>query len=314
MSKKLTIMDIAKLAGVGKSTVSRVITNHRKVKASTREKVEKVIAESGFIPSKSAQVMGGGVSKVIGIIVSRLSSSSENQVMSGLLEVIYKNGYDALIMEGQFSSNKSNEHLTVLQKRHVDGVIMFGFTGLDLHPIEKWGSKAVVIAVDSDTISSVGYDNHDMIQQAMSHLQHLGKTNISFIGVDPSDKTTGLTRLNSYLDFCQQHDLQANFQTGELNHHSGYELTDLVLTEYTEAIVCASDTLAMGVAKRLQELQRSEILVFGIGVTDMLAFIFENSFSIDPGYFQAGKNAANLLFKQLSGDHNVVHLTQPCSF
>lgn len=310
MSKKLTIMDIAKLAGVGKSTVSRVVTNHPRVKASTREKIERVIQESGFIPSKSAQVMGGSSSKVIGIILSRLESSSENRVVSGLLEVIYAHGYDAVIMEGLFDTDKTNEHLAVLQKRHVDGVILFGFTGYDLLSVEKLAHKAVVIAVDNETISSVGYDNYGMIWQAMSHLQVLGKHHISFIGVDCSDKTTGLARLNAYLDYCKKHTLPADFQTGKLNYHSAYELTDLVLSEHTEAIVCASDTLAMGVAKRLQELQRSDIIVSGVGATDMLSFIFKNTFSIDPGYYQAGKSAAQLLFKQLSGNHQVVHLTQ----
>ncbi len=59
MSKKLTILDIAKLSGVGKSTVSRVLTNDPKVKPETREKVERVIAEHGYVPSKSAQSMRG---------------------------------------------------------------------------------------------------------------------------------------------------------------------------------------------------------------------------------------------------------------
>ncbi|WP_154218977.1 LacI family DNA-binding transcriptional regulator, partial [Vibrio parahaemolyticus] len=49
MSKKLTILDIAKLAGVGKSTVSRVLTNDPKVKPQTRKKVEQIIRESGYV-------------------------------------------------------------------------------------------------------------------------------------------------------------------------------------------------------------------------------------------------------------------------
>jgi LacI family trehalose operon transcriptional repressor len=53
MTKKLTIIVIAKLAGVGKSTVSRVLNDDPKVKPETREKVEQVIKESGFVPSKS---------------------------------------------------------------------------------------------------------------------------------------------------------------------------------------------------------------------------------------------------------------------
>ena len=63
MSKKLTILDIAKLSGVGKSTVSRVLTNDPRVKPETRAKVERVIEESGYVPSKSAQAMRGAAKK-----------------------------------------------------------------------------------------------------------------------------------------------------------------------------------------------------------------------------------------------------------
>jgi LacI family trehalose operon transcriptional repressor len=313
MTKKLTILDIAKLAGVGKSTVSRVLTNHPKVKSSTREKVERIIHEFGFVPSKSAQVLGGGRSKVIGIILSRLDSASENKVVSAILEVIYAAGYDALIMEGQFSAEKTNEHLAVLQKRDVDGVILFGFTDCDLSSVEKLAHKAVVIAVDSEHVSSVGYDNVGIIEQAMSYMQAKGKQLISFVGVDVKDKTTGLMRLNAYLDYCQSANIKPHYQTGLLSYYSAYELTDLVLMPETEGIVCASDTLAMGVAKRLQELGRNDILVSGVGATDLLAFIFPNTFSIDPGYYAVGKTSAELLIKQLEGDHKVMHLTQLAS-
>ena len=84
MNKKLTILDIAKLSGVGKSTVSRVLTNDPKVKPETRAKVERVIAESGYVPSKSAQAMRGGSQKVVGVIISRLDSPSENKAISGI--------------------------------------------------------------------------------------------------------------------------------------------------------------------------------------------------------------------------------------
>lgn len=313
MIKKLNILDIAKLAGVGKSTVSRVLTNDPKVKPSTREKVERIIKESGYVPSKSAQAMGGGSSKVIGIIVSRLDSISENKVVSGILNIIYAAGYDALIMEGLLSAEKTNEHLAVLQKRDVDGVILFGFSGCDLSAIEKWGHKAVVIAVDSERVSSVGYDNEGMIKQAMEHLQKLGKQQISYIGVDINDKTTGLMRLNGYLDYCKTANIEAKFQTGELSYKSAYDLTEKILNAETQAIVCASDTLAMGAAKRVQELGRSDILVSGIGASDLLAFIFPNTFSIDPGYSSVGQTSATLLLKQLAGELVVTHLTQQAS-
>ncbi|QUJ66520.1 trehalose operon repressor TreR [Photobacterium sp. GJ3] len=314
MTQKLTILDIAKLAGVGKSTVSRVLTQDPRVKPATREKVEQVIRESGYVPSKSAQSMRGGSSKVIGVIVSRLDSPSENKAIRGILEVIYGAGYDAVIMESQFSAEKTREHLAVLEKRNVDGVIVFGFSGFEDNLLDRFSQRAVVIAVDTQAVSSVSYDNEGMIQLAMAQLTEKGLTAISYIGVDPSDRTTGRLRLDAYLAACRKHRLSAVYQTGELSYDSAYALTDKVLKEETQAIVCASDTLAMGVAKRLQELQRTEVTVSGVGATDLLSFMFPNTFSIDPGYFEAGEHAARLLLQHLQHNAAITHLIQHASY
>ncbi|OXX69805.1 trehalose operon repressor [Vibrio sp. V19_P1S1T109] len=310
MSRKLTILDIAKLSGVGKSTVSRVLTNDPKVKPETRAKVERVIQDSGYVPLKSAQLMRGGSEKVIGVIISRLESPSENRAVGRMLQVLYQNGYDVVIMESQFDRTKTNEHLEVLHKRNVDGVIVFGFTDLDITQLNLWASRAVVIAMDADKVSSINYDNYGVIQGALAHLTAKNRVHISYIGVDPSDKTTGKLRLDSYLDWCKQSGCIPNYRTGRLHHESAYQLVDEVLNDQTQAIVCASDTLALGVIKRLQELGRDDIAVTGVGGNELLSFLFPNIYSIDPGYAQAGEKAANLLILQLNNEMNPAHITQ----
>ncbi|MGV2987480.1 trehalose operon repressor TreR [Vibrio sp. E150_011] len=311
MSKKLTILDIAKLSGVGKSTVSRVLTNDPKVKPDTRQKVEAVIAEHGYVPSKSAQSMrSGGNQKVVGVIISRLDSPSENKAVSGMLNVLYGAGYDVVIMESQFDPLKTNEHLNVLRKRNVDGVIVFGFTALDVEAVSGWQSRAVVIAMDTDLVSSINYDNQGLIRSVLDKLSSDGLSRLAFIGVDPTDKTTGLARLKAYQAWCEERNIDPRFETGALHHDSAYHLVDKVLSESLQAIVCASDTLALGTVKRLQELGREDILVTGIGGNELLSFLFPKIYSIDPGYLQAGKKAANLLIRQLSGDDSIQHLMQ----
>lgn len=311
MDRKLTILDIAKLSGVGKSTVSRVLTNDPKVKAETRARVEQVIAESGYVPSKSAQSMRGGSQKVVGVIISRLDSPSENRAVSSMLQVLYAHGYDVVIMESQFDREKTQAHLTVLAKRNVDGVIVFGFTEMDVSALADWQDRAVLVAMDCELVSSINYDNQGVIKQALAYLQNKGLTDIAFIGVNPQDKTTGLMRLQTYLDWCEQQGLSPNYQTGDLHHESAYQLVDQVLTNNTQAIVCASDTLALGVIKRLQERQREDIIITGVGGNELLSFLFPNVYSVDPGYRQAGEQAAQLLMEQLSGNiMECVHLTQ----
>lgn len=310
MSKKLTILDIARLSGVGKSTVSRVLTNDPKVKPETREKVLQVIEESGYVPSKSAQSMRGGSQKVVGVIISRLDSPSENKAVGSMLQALYQAGYDAVIMESQFDRDKTNEHLQVLKRRNVDGVIVFGFSDFDLDKLEAWQGKAVVIAMDTQQVSSINYDNSGVITQALQHLYQQGGRNISYIGVDPSDKTTGKLRLEAYQSWCAQHGIESLYRTGDLHHESAYQLVEQVLTEHTQAIVCASDSLALGVIKRLQELSREDVIVTGVGGSELLSFLFPNVFSIDPGYADAGVKAANLLISHINGESELTHITQ----
>ncbi|WP_260261128.1 trehalose operon repressor TreR [Vibrio intestinalis] len=310
MSKKLTILDIARLSGVGKSTVSRVLTNDPKVKPETREKVLQVIEESGYVPSKSAQSMRGGSQKVVGVIISRLDSPSENKAVGSMLQALYQAGYDAVIMESQFDREKTNEHLQVLKRRNVDGVIVFGFSDFDLDKLEAWQGKAVVIAMDTQQVSSINYDNSGVITQALQYLYQQGARNISYIGVDPSDKTTGKLRLEAYQSWCAQQGIASNYQTGDLNHESAYQLVEQVLSVQTQAIVCASDSLALGVIKRLQELSREDVVVTGVGGSELLSFLFPNVFSIDPGYAEAGVKAANLLISHINGELELTHLTQ----
>ncbi|OLQ91975.1 trehalose operon repressor [Vibrio panuliri] len=310
MNKKLTILDIARLSGVGKSTVSRVLTNDPKVKPETRAKVEQVIADSGYVPSKSAQLMRGGSQRVVGVIISRLDSPSENKAVGSMLQALYQAGYDVVIMESQFNPDKTRDHLNVLRRRNVDGVIVFGFSDLDLTQFEQWQNRVVVIAMDTQQVSSINYDNHGVITHALDYLRQQEVDHIAYIGVDPSDRTTGKLRLDAYLNWCQSQGVTPHYQTGDLHHESAYHLVEKVLNISTQAIVCASDTLALGVIKRLQELGREDVIVTGVGGNELLSFLFPNVFSIDPGYAQAGEKAAKLLISQINGEESLVHLTQ----
>ncbi|SUC20322.1 trehalose repressor [Proteus mirabilis] len=109
--KKLTINDIAKLCGVGKSTVSRVLNQDPMVNEETRKKVNSIIEKYKFTPSKSARAMRGYSNRSFGIIVTRLDSYAENQAVSAILPILYQNNIDPIILESQFSQAKSRRKL-----------------------------------------------------------------------------------------------------------------------------------------------------------------------------------------------------------
>ena len=299
MEKKLTILDIARLSGVGKSTVSRVLNQDPKVNAQTRARVEAVIAEHDFVPSKSARAMRSQSQQVIGIVVSRLDSSSENQAVRGMLETLYARGYDAVLMESKFSPAKVSEHLAVLERRGVDGIILFAFNDLDYAAMAPLKEKLVLMVREHPGFSSVCYDDEGAVRAVLEHLRGRGIDQVAYLGVERSDLTTGLRRHQAYLDYCEALGRTPHSALGDLSLHSGYRLAAELVTPSTQALVCASDTLAIGAAKYLQEQGRTDILVSGLGSNPMLTFLFANALNLDFGYKDAGILAARQLLDQI---------------
>lgn len=312
MQNRLTIKDIARLSGVGKSTVSRVLNHEGSVSPQTRERVETVIRQHSFTPSKSARAMRGQSDKVVGIILSRLDSTSENQAVRAMLPLLYQQGYDPIVMESQFNPELVAEHLHMLQQRNVDGVILFAFTGLDEALLQPWREKLVVLARDYPGISSVCYDDSGAIHLVMGLLHKCHHRHISYIGVQQSDATTGMRRYQAYLDSCRQHRLQPQVALGELSYQSGFLLAKEVILAETSAIVCASDTIALGVAKYLQQQGLEQIQVCGLGNNPLLRFLFPTAQSVEFGYGTAGLQAVQQLLSQLNQKTGIRQIVLPC--
>ncbi len=300
MQKRLTIKDIARLSGTGKSTVSRVLNHQGDVHPQTRERIEAVIREHQFEPSRSARSMRVNESRVIGVILARLDSAAENQAVSAMLPLLYQQGYDAIVLESRFSTDKVSEHLRVLQRREVDGVILFSFTGLTADMLSGWEDKMVLMVHPCEGFSSVCYDDAGAVNLLASHLYQLGHRSVSYLGVTEDDKTTGGDRYRAYLDACQRLDLAPHFALGSLDYHSGYTLAPRVCTPGTSAVICATDTLALGVYKYLRQNPDINIQVAAIGNTPLLGFLFPDVVILEFGYASAGKLAARQLLSHLT--------------
>ena len=139
----LNIIDIAKLAGVSKSTVSRYLNNGY-VGAESREKIKKVIDETGFMPQSYAKSLRTGKTNLIGVIVPKLSTETAPRVVQGITEVLSENNYDVLIANTNLSVEKEFEYLNIFKNNQVDGVI---FMGTKITPKHK---KIIISVKDAD--------------------------------------------------------------------------------------------------------------------------------------------------------------------
>lgn len=312
-SKNLTLKDIARLSGVGKSTVSLVINKSPKVKQSTRDKVEAVIQEHGYTPSLTARALRSQREKIIGIIMTRLDSTAENSAIRTMLAAAYQNGYDAILQESMFDSELLEEHLHVLESRRVEGIILFGFSGMESVNLDKWKNRLVIIASKRAGFASVNYDDHGAVALLMKYLYENRVKNVSFIGVHETDKTTGAYRHKAYTTFCEKYGFKPNALLGDLSYQSGYELAEKLVTAETEALICATDTIALGAMKSLKE-RGLNVQVTSIGDIPLLKFLNPEVITVHLGFSTAGKHALELLLAMHADKNAIKQIIVPCSF
>ncbi len=298
---------------MGKSTVSRVLNNESGVSERTRERVEAVMNQHGFSPSRSARAMRGQSDKVVAIIVTRLDSLSENLAVQTMLPAFYEQGYDPIMMESQFSPELVEEHLGMLKRRNIDGVVLFGFTGVTETMLTSWQDSLVLLARDAKGFASVCYDDEGAIHTLMQRLYDREHRHISFLGVPHSDVTTGKRRHEAYLTFCKKHKLHPVAALPGLAMKQGYEHAADVITPETTALVCATDTLALGVSKYLQEQRIDNLQLASVGNTPLMKFLHPEIITVDPGYAEAGRQAALQLIEQINGRSELRQIVIPAT-
>ncbi|MEH0873582.1 trehalose operon repressor TreR [Pectobacterium cacticida] len=301
--RKLTIKDIAALCNVGKSTVSRVINNDPNVNEMTRQKVLAVIEQYQFTPSTSARAMRGLAGRTCGIIVTRLDSYAENQTVSAMLPLLYANGIDPIILESQFNPQKIDEHLTMLERRKIDGVILFAFTGITTEQLASWQQRIVITARSFAGYTCVCNDDIGAVHYLMTFLhQEKGFNDIGYVGIALTDETTGLQRFQAYESYCQQHQLTMNAELGQLDYQSGYQLAHSVVSRRPQAILCATDSLAFGVQKYLKIHNIRDISVACIGRNDLLTFLFPETKTYRLGFRESGELSVRLLIDMMNNN------------
>lgn len=182
-----SLHDVAKLAGVSKSTVSRVVNNEYGVKQATKDKVQKAIDELGYQTNLVAKELKSQKTNLIGVIVPRVASTATSQGVDGLSRVFDNAGKQVLLASTQQSFQKEIEFIRLFNQKRVEGIILYA-THLDEELVEViLQSSAPVVLVGQDgslfNIPSVVHDDFRVGFEAGNRLISSGCSNVGFIGV-----------------------------------------------------------------------------------------------------------------------------------
>jgi LacI family transcriptional regulator len=274
-TEKLTIRQVAKLAGTSRSSVSRVLNGHPNVSPEVRKQVQEVIAETGYRPDPVARSLSNRRSKIIGLVVPlAIRSLFDDPFFPRLIQGISQGctTHDYTLSLFLFHSQEEEEKLSggISRNQLLDGVIITATrTGDALIPrlLENQVPLVVQGRHEDPRVSYVDVDNVTGAATAVTHLLRLGYQRISTI-TGPLDSTAAQDRTQGYLDALQDRGQlvdDALIVRGDFTQAGGNEAMQRLLPHEPDAVFIASDTMAMGALQAIREA--------GLTVPDDIALV-----------------------------------------
>lgn len=314
-TKNSTLADVAKVAGVSESTVSRALNDSSLVNEKTRERIKQIAKEMGFRINTLARSLRTQKSHTIAVVLVVSSvddQSASDPFLLSLLGVIAdelsKRNYDLLLCSHPGESLEKVREL--VEQKKADGLIMFG-QGDDIEhftktvtpdlPVVVWGQ----VAKNSEYIT-VGTDNFLGGKLATEHLLQQGKNNICFAGhlsFETSQRFEGYKAALKSAGKSYSHQLDVRFTFADAKRLTT-ELIEQGQFHY-DGIVAASDTIALGMIKALNEAGikvPEKVSIVGYDDISVAAYTTPSLTTIRQDTQTGGLQLVELLFQRLSGD------------
>ncbi len=193
MSRRPTLHDVAKRAGVSIKTVSRVVNGIETVNADLRARVEAAVAELGYVPNTFARSLKSGTVDTIGVVVDSIADPFFSALANAIEERALLAGLNVIIGSTGFVPERERRQVERMAMQRVDGLVLAPVTG-DHAYLESYRSTFPIVLVDR-TVERDGYDlvavaDRQLTRDAIQHLIDHGHRRIAFVGSDERFPTT----------------------------------------------------------------------------------------------------------------------------
>ena len=255
--KKLTIVDIAKMAGVGTTTVSRYF-NGGNLKKETRERIKEIVDKYNYTPNTFAKALKSTDSKIIGVIVPCLHSYISGNTLKYLDKELKENNYETLIMNANFDENKQLEYIKKLARINVDGIILLPTTMSKAYEstIKSIDVPVVMLGQEGEYTYSVEYNDFNAARDLTNYVLASGHKKVAYLGVGEDDIAVGYYRKLGVLRALEKYNLEPeNILITNFGMEEGYEIVkeNIEKLKKDSCLICATDNLAYGAIKALEE-------------------------------------------------------------
>ncbi len=263
MQEKLTILDIARLAGVSKATVSRVLNGNPSVAPALSERVMRVVQEHHFVPNVTATGLAGGRTRLIGVLAPPLTWPAVPEIMHGVAEYIEDTSYEIVLYSIGFERNHFDVLDRILAMRMVSGLLAIVPGELSRHLIERSQQGLPLVMIDDQeeptSIPWVGIDNFASAYTATRHLLELGHRRIAHM-LGPQSYYCAVERYKGYCQALRDADIAVDptlLLQGRFEPASGRQCARELFSRHKDswptAIFVANDQMAYGVLAVAEE-------------------------------------------------------------
>lgn len=310
ITKEVTIVDVAREAGVSYSTVSRVVNNKTYVKPETRAKVVSAMTRLGYQANLQARALAGGRSNLIGLLVVDLTTQYMGEIIRAIDDTLAANQYELMLFTTHRRKTKESIYINMMARGLTDGllIVLPRDPGAYLWTLRQRGVPYVLIdqaGVDEEDLS-VTSANYEGGYRATQHLIELGHRRIGIIS-GWMESISARDRLDGYRQALNDHNIPTDENLefeGDYLQPSGFHGTNcfLDLPQPPTAIFASNDISAMGVldAVRIRGLSvPDDMSVVGFDDIPMANLSIPKLTTIKQPLTEMGQQAANMLLKQI---------------
>ncbi|MBO6301221.1 MAG: LacI family DNA-binding transcriptional regulator [Ruminiclostridium sp.] len=315
----MNISEFAKEAGVSVSAVSRYF-NDGYLSDDKRAVIEAAIERTGYVPSYSARTVRTKVTKLVGVILPKLSSESISRVTEGISEVLDKEGFELLLVNTANDHNREISSLELFRQNRVDGVILLAsvFTELHRSVLSKMHVPVVIVGQQLGGFNCVCHNDMGAAYAMTSLMLEKGAKLPAFIGANPDDNAAGRDRRLGYEKALADHGYTPDpkyIEIAKFNMDSGYEKAKRLFSgrKMPDCLFCATDNIAAGAMLYCREQGikiPDEVMIGAVGDSRMGKVLFTPLSSVHLHYKTAGREGAKMVLSEMRDSSDVRRILQ----
>lgn len=305
----MNINEIAKLAEVSRAAVSRYLNNGY-LSEEKKERIKKVIEETGYRPSSQAQTLRTKKTRMIGVVLPKINSSSISRMVAGISEVLSANGYQMLLANTDNDIEEELNYLETFKENYVDGILFVAtiLTGRHRNLLGECRVPVVVLGQRLKGYSCV-YQNDFQAAEELAGILLTGSKKPCFIGVTEKDEAVGKSRRAGYEAALAKQGtvcLPEQFAQADFSMEAGYRKMQEILDKVpeTDAVFCVTDTIAQGAMACLADKGKKvpgQVRIAGMGDSALSKMTRPRLTTVHFHYKTTGAEAAKMLLEQLGG-------------